>query len=350
MTSMPIRSLTTGILLVLFIALPQARAETDKTPRQLIETLGVDVRQILEARKPDKTPEDAERAVAAQITALSQASPGHLSLTEVDQHGHTPLMLAASGGYPLVVAALLADPAVKLRINVRDEDGATVWMHASFAPTLTLAACQPGVLTAERSVLLPPYLRRMGHLLKTQGTAIGAVIRQLEEADAVQEPDEAKRVWLARCPNAAPELRAALAQGELMSTLIKQAVSRQSAFNKAALANIANVPARPPADMKFIAGTPVERPISKLLSVDEMACLRRPLPPVPNMEWSGEILLEVILQTRAGVVEAADFRVLGKPPETRVVEAFREVLLGTLSGYQCLGDHVFKQEFQFKFD
>ncbi|MEO6279716.1 ankyrin repeat domain-containing protein [Roseateles sp.] len=352
---MPSRShlLSTGaLLLTLLYALQPAHAQPARTPRQLIDNLGVEVRQILETSKPDKTPEDAERAVAAQIMALSQGAPGHLSLTELNEYGRTPLMLAARGGYPLVVQALLADPGVKLRINVRDAEGATAWMEANFAPTLTLAACQPGVLTAERYLLLPPYLRRMAHLLKAQGTAIGAIVRQLEEAGAEAQPEDAKRVWLARCPNATPELRAALADGALMPTLTREAVSRQSAFNKAALENIASVPARPPEGMKFVTGPsgPDEGPISPLLTVHQMNCVRMAHPQVPRTDWTGSILLKAIAQIRDGIVETADIQLIGEPQRPNVVEVFRKAILMALSGYQCPGDHVFEQVFQFKID
>lgn len=338
-------TLAVGALLALMLTLQPAHAQSAQAPRQLIEKLGVEMRQILEARKPDKVPEDAERQVAEQITALIHGSPGHPSLTETDEHGRTPLMLAASGAYPLVVQALLADPAVKLGINARNEAGATAWMEASFAPTLTLAACQPGVLTRERSLLLPPYLRRMAHLLKARGAAIGAITRQLEEAGAVAQPEEAKKAWLARCPNATAELRAALAEGALMPTLIKHAVSRQGAFNKAALDNIASVPARPPQDMKFVnvAKDPAQASISP-------SC-RRALPLLDRFDfddWTGEILFKVTFQTRAGVVEGADFELSGDPPRAKVVDALREAILGALSAYECQGDHVFEQEFQFE--
>jgi hypothetical protein len=158
------------LLLALLAALHQpAQAQAARTPRQLIEDLDLEVRRIVASSKPDRTPEDAQRAVADEIAALVRSAPGHLSLTDIDERGRTPLMLAARGTYPLVVQALLADPAVKLRVNQPDADGANAWMLANFAPTVTLVACEPGTLTRERYVLLPPYLRRMAHLMKTKG-------------------------------------------------------------------------------------------------------------------------------------------------------------------------------------
>jgi len=352
MTTLPSRSLAAGLLLALLLALQPAQAQPGKTPRQLIDDLGVQVRQILESAKPDKTPEDAERAVAEQITALSRSAPGHLSLTAADSQGRTPLMLAVSGTYPLVVQALLADPGVKLQVNLPDADGATAWMTANFAPTLTLVACQPGNLTADRSRLMPPYLRRMAHLLKAKGAAVGAIVRMLQEAGAEPNADEARRVWLARCPNATPELRAALAGGELLPTLISEAVTRQLAFNKAMQENMAKVPARPPEGMQFIAepkALPDGARMSPLLSVHQMNCVHMGRPRLPAiLEWRGAMLLRATVQTRAGVVEVADFELLSGKANHKVVDIFRNAVLGGLAEYQCIGDHVFEQEFHFE--
>ena len=359
MTSMPSSPrilVVSGLLLALLFTLNPAQAEPVRTPRQMIDDLGIQTRQILESATADKTPEDAERAVAEQITALSQGEPGHLSLTEADPRGRTPLMLAASGAYPLVVAALLADPGVKLRINAPDADGATAWMVASFAPALTLAACQPGNLTAERAPLLPPYLRRMNHLLKAKGTAIGAIVRLLEEAGAEVRPDEAKRIWLARCPNATAALRAALAGGDLMPTLVKEAITRQSQFNKAARDSLDKVPARPPEGMQFVAEPAAMSEgarMSPLLTVHQMDCGRMNFHPAFDVQWKGEILFDTVIETRAGVVEAVDFKLLAplrQRPGIDTISALRSAILGALAHYECKGDQVFEQEFQFKFE
>ena len=351
MTTMPSRSLAAGVLLALLLALQPAQAQPDKTPRKLIEDLGLQVRQILESAKPDRTPEDAERAVAEQITALSRSAPGHLSLTAPDDRGRTPLMLAVSGAYPLVVQALLADPGVKLQVNLPDAEGATAWMTANFAPTLTLVACQPGNLTVERSQLMPPYLRRMAHLLKAKGAAVGAIVRMLQEAGAEPNAEEARRVWLARCPNTTAELRSALASAELQPTLINAAVTSQRAFNKAARESLSKLPARPPQGMRFVA-EPAAMPdgvrISPLLSVHQMNCAHMAFLRLPEMlEWRGEMLLKAIVQTRAGVVEVADFELLSGKGHPQVVDIFRNAILGALAAYQCSGDQVFEQEFQF---
>ena len=347
---------SSALLAVLLLCFQPAHAEPLRTPRQVIDKLGVEVRQILADPKSSKTPEDAERAAASQITALIQSAEGHLALTERDSHGRTPLMQAASGGYALVVDALLADPSVKLAINVPDKSGETAWMVANFAPTLTLVACQPGALTRERYVLLPPYLLRMGHLLKTKGAAIGTVIRSLEAAGAEATPDAAKRAWLARCPNTSPELRQALAEGALMQTLVSHAVARQGEFNKAARQSVKSIPAKPLKGTRFLlnedGGDRREARRAPLLQFHAMHCVKMPKPELPQtIYWRGDIVLKAVVATHAGVVEVADIDVLsisGSDETDEVADFFRSLVLQALGSYACEGENVFEQTFQFK--
>ena len=341
------------LLLALLTGLQPAHAEPARAPRQLIEGLGVQVRKILQNDKPSKTPEDAERAVAEQITELIRSSPGHLSLTDADMRGQTPLMLAASGAYPLVVQALLADPAVRLQINVPNEAGETAWMLARFAPSLTLVACQPGALTIERALFLPPYLRRMAQLLKSPGAGIQPIIDSLEAAGAEPQPEAAKRAWLARCHNASPELRQALVNGELTTTLIKESLARQRDFNTALRDRPTSIPEQPPEGMKFtrVQGAAPVLPLTELLRLQGVHCVYMAKPPVPQLNWTGLISFKVTVTNRAGIVETADFEVVSPGKEKPyVVDAFRRSVLAALAQYECEGDQAFEQEFTYRVD
>lgn len=348
---------TLAVLLLLPCGLQAGQAQpAARTPYQLIEHLGVEVRDILDKDVTSKTPEGAERAVADQIAALIRGAEGHLSLTAPDSQGRTPLMLAVSGAHLPVVQALLTDPSVRLQINVPDADGVTAWMLANFAPALTLVSCQPGSLTLDRFQLLPPYLRRVSHLLKDKAATLSGIINALEAVGAEVKPDDAKQAWLARCPNASAELRAALADGRLMPTLVNHAIRRQMAFNKAVLENAQDVPARPPDDMKFLGISSPDRHVRRepeLLQVHQMNCVWMEKPQMGKLNWRGMALFTAKAATRAGVVEAVDIELMptNKPaPPPFVVAHFSRSIVRALAEYKCEGDHIFEQEFQFVID
>ncbi|MDR7295266.1 hypothetical protein J2X16_000587 [Pelomonas aquatica] len=329
------------------LAAQAAHAEPPPTPRQLIDRLGVETRQLLEEPRNDRTPADAERAVAEQITAWARRSPGDEALIDGDDQGRTPLMLAASGAYPLVVKALLGDPIVKALVNTKDAAGQTAWMHASFAPGLTLVSCQPGTLTLDRYPLLRPYLLRMSALLKSKDSPLVGIARLLEDAGARPDPEGARRAWLARCPNTPAELRQALANGAMLKTLVDDAVSRQTAFSKTLREGIAGTPQTPPEGMKFITVRDGQAKKAARLS-----CVRKPAPPLRGaLPWSGELTFKTLVATRAGIVEAVDFELVSPgTPDLHVVQYFRSAIVQALAAYQCEGDHVFEQVFHFKVD
>jgi hypothetical protein len=324
-----------------------AHAEAPPTPRQLIDRLGVETRQLLQRPRKDRTPADAERAVVEQIDAWVRRSPGDDALIDGDELGRTPLMLAASGAYPLVVSALLADPIVKALVDTKDAAGQTAWMHASFAPAMTLAACQPGNLTLDRYPLLRPYLLRMSALLQAKDEPLVRIVRLLEGAGARPDPEGARQAWLARCPNTTPELRQALAHGDVLKTLVNDAVARQASFSKALREGLAGTPQAPPEGMRFVqvrAGVPRK--------ASQLKCVRTPAPPALGaMPWSGELTFKAVVATRAGIVEAVDFEPASPgTADPHVAQYFRSAILLALAAYQCEGDHVFEQEFRFKVD
>lgn len=335
-------------LLCLLVSLPPVLAEQARTPRRLIDTLNVEVRKILENPKSTRTPEDAEAAVAEQIIALIRSDEGHLSLTQPDEQGRSPLMVAAGSGHALIVQALLTAPGVRLTVDTADNHGETAWMLAQFAPSVTLVACQPGLLTLERAQLLPPYLRRMSHLLRNQHK-LTAIVQSLQDAGAAPRPDEARRAWLARCPNATPALREALADAPLLRTLVRESLARVTEFNRIGLDKPRSLPAKPPADMKFIRDGIARKRISRLddlLTFDPTRC-EMAKPQVPLLSGAGVILFKVVADTRAGVVEAVDIDVVSVDGLERSTDTLRAVVVETFARYRCEGDFLFEQEFHF---
>lgn len=335
--------MTRAVLLTLTLALAATHAGAAPSPHELIDRLGVQIRQALEVARSDKTPEEVERAAAGEIAVLIHDTPGHAALTETDRQGRTPLMLAVSGGYLLVVKTLLTDASVRQAINRPNATGETAWMLAQFAPGMTLMACQPGTLTLDRYPLLAPYLLRMSVLMKARKSTVASIAQALEDAGAELDRDAARNAWLARCPNAAPELRQALAKGELLTTLVNDALERQLGFNKAYRSGLATVPQRPPRDMRFIATNQAP------LTVRDLTCPRMQPPALHGaLNWAGSLRFETRIATRAGVVEVVDISVRSNDnPAPFVIDHFRGALIRALAAYQCEGDHVFEQEFQF---
>lgn len=73
--------------------------------------------------------------------------------------------------------------------------------------------------------------------------------------------------------------------------------------------------------------------------------------PVPTLDWSGTAYIKVTSTVRNGKVIAADFVTIRSPGnlavQTMLIYAISKTLLET---YECPGDHVFEQEFQFNFE
>ena len=74
--------------------------------------------------------------------------------------------------------------------------------------------------------------------------------------------------------------------------------------------------------------------------------------PKPNLElihgWRGHAVLQAIVDTRAGVVEAVDFDLLTPGANHFIVQDLKEEVIKALAGYRCEGDYVFVQQFAFQ--
>ncbi|MGM9480759.1 ankyrin repeat domain-containing protein [Roseateles sp. NT4] len=333
------------LLTSLLLTLPLAQADPPaRTAHQLIDKLGITLRQAnADARQGRQA--DAERAVAEQIGALMAHPESRAALVDTDEQGRTPLMLAVSGGYLPVVKALLADADVRAAINRPDANGETAWMVANFAPAMTLMACQPGALTLERYPLLRPYLQRMTGLMEAKPSVVAAIVQVLEAAGAEPTPEAARKAWVARCPNATPELQQVIARSPLLPSLVDGSLARLMAFNKAYREGDVGIAQKPPEGMRFIA-----MPTPAVLDVKRVNCARMTPPALRGaLDWSGSLLFRARIATRAGIVEGVDFTVMSPAdPDPRVVDFFRGALIRALAGYQCEGDHVFEQDFNFK--
>jgi len=98
----------------------------------------------------------------------------------------------------------------------------------------------------------------------------------------------------------------------------------------------APAPAAPPRPAKVTAG---------------MVCTKMSKPETPSMNWSGEALFKAIATVKAGRVTSVEITALRGGVDRKAQRAMTQEITRTLQEtYECPGDHVFEQEFQFKIE
>jgi periplasmic protein TonB len=102
----------------------------------------------------------------------------------------------------------------------------------------------------------------------------------------------------------------------------------------------APAPAAPPAAPK---------PTGKVTA--GMVCTKMGKPEVPSVNWSGDALYKAVATVKAGRVTAVEITSLrggvDRKAQRALVQSIEAALRDT---YECPGDHVFEQEFQFKIE
>ena len=82
-----------------------------------------------------------------------------------------------------------------------------------------------------------------------------------------------------------------------------------------------------------------------------MVCTKMGKPEVPSVNWSGEALYKVVATVKSGRVSGIEVTSLrsgvDRKAQRALIAAIEETLKDT---YECPGDHVFEQEFQFKIE
>lgn len=102
-------------------------------------------------------------------------------------------------------------------------------------------------------------------------------------------------------------------------------------------------PAPPPQ-----AAAPVAKP-TKITA--GMVCTKMGKPEMPSVNWSGEALYKAVATVKAGRVTAVEITSLRGGVDRKAQRALVQAIEATLRDtYECPGDHVFEQEFQFKIE
>jgi periplasmic protein TonB len=82
-----------------------------------------------------------------------------------------------------------------------------------------------------------------------------------------------------------------------------------------------------------------------------MVCTKMSKPELPSMNWSGEALYKAIATVKAGRVTSVEITSLRGGVDRKAQRAMTQAITQTLQDtYECPGDHVFEQEFQFKIE
>ncbi|MDM4765751.1 energy transducer TonB [Pelomonas sp. SE-A7] len=82
-----------------------------------------------------------------------------------------------------------------------------------------------------------------------------------------------------------------------------------------------------------------------------MVCTKMGKPEAPSVNWSGEALLKAVATVKAGRVVSVEIQSLRGGVERKALRAMSAAVTQTLQDtYECPGDHVFEQEFQFRIE
>jgi len=82
-----------------------------------------------------------------------------------------------------------------------------------------------------------------------------------------------------------------------------------------------------------------------------MVCTKMSKPETPSMNWSGEALYKAIATVKDGRVTSVEITALRGGVDRKAQRAMTQEITRTLQEtYECPGNHVFEQEFQFKIE
>jgi periplasmic protein TonB len=82
-----------------------------------------------------------------------------------------------------------------------------------------------------------------------------------------------------------------------------------------------------------------------------MVCTKMGKPDMPSVNWSGEALYKAVATVKSGRVTAVEITSLRGGVDRKAQRALTQAIEATLRDtYECPGDHVFEQEFQFKIE
>ncbi|MCY4753832.1 ABC transporter substrate-binding protein [Pelomonas aquatica] len=106
------------------------------------------------------------------------------------------------------------------------------------------------------------------------------------------------------------------------------------------------------AEVRPAPAAPVAAPAPRPAKITAgMVCTKMGKPEMPSVNWSGEALYKAVATVKAGRVTAVEITSLRGGVDRKAQRALVQAIEATLRDtYECPGDHVFEQEFQFKIE
>ena len=106
------------------------------------------------------------------------------------------------------------------------------------------------------------------------------------------------------------------------------------------------------AEVRRAPAAPVAAPAPRPAKITAgMVCTKMGKPEMPSVNWSGEALYKAVATVKAGRVTAVEITSLRGGVDRKAQRALVQAIEATLRDtYECPGDHVFEQEFQFKIE
>lgn len=103
-----------------------------------------------------------------------------------------------------------------------------------------------------------------------------------------------------------------------------------------------------PAPPPVVAAPPAPKPTKTTAA---MVCTKMGKPEMPSVNWSGEALYKAVATVKSGRVTTVEITSLRGGVDRKAQRALIQAIEATLRDtYECPGDHVFEQEFQFKIE
>jgi len=168
------------------------------------------------------SPENFENAinVARQKIRDLMATADLSLLTEKNQAGTTPLMLASYYGFAGIVEELLSHRQVQEQVNELDSKGGSAWVYANLALREAPWVCNPSMIN-DPFRMIPIAVQQPYYQSGTEPPYI-KVRKMLEDAGSKHDMEEAKRQWASICKNQGAETQARAASSQDLLVFVRE--------------------------------------------------------------------------------------------------------------------------------